>query len=119
MVIAGLVSVVTFAIGKSLFDEDKHLIGWLAVLFLLGNFAWTMQPAFLLTEPLFTLFLVAAIGRALLWKPMDWRFLALSGALLGLAWLTRGALIGVACVTFSPTSGGALASSVWLGLVQS
>jgi 4-amino-4-deoxy-L-arabinose transferase-like glycosyltransferase len=72
---------------------------WLAVIFLLANLAWTLQPLYLLTEPLFSLFLLLGVG-AIALQPADWRYLAGAGLALGLAWLTRGALFGVLPLIF-------------------
>ena len=91
LVISGLVAVATFYLGRRLFKSD--VVGWLGVGFLLANFGWVMQPAFLLTEPLFTLFLTLA-ALFIVIDPRGWRTLAAAGVFLGLGWLTRGALIG-------------------------
>jgi hypothetical protein len=86
----------------SLFTErglGGEVFAWLAIICLLSNFVWMLQPLYLLTEPLFTLFLLAGVGAIALY-PKDWRALAAAGFALGLAWLTRGALFGVLPLIF-------------------
>lgn len=97
LVISGLVAVVTFYLGRRLFNNDA--VAWLGVVFLLANFGWTMQPVFLLTEPLFTLFLTLA-ALFIVINPQSWRTLSAAGVFLGLGWLTRGALIGPLVLIF-------------------
>jgi hypothetical protein len=97
LAISGLVAVLTFFLGRRLFRSDT--VGWLAVFFLLANFGWVMQPAFLLTEPLFTLLLTLAVTCIVI-DPRGWKTLSAAGVLLGLDWLTRGALIGPLLLIF-------------------
>lgn len=96
LVISGLVAVVTFWIARHLYGER---VGWLAVLALLANLGWLRQPGYILTEPLFILLMTAAIG-IIIYRPESWRWLAAAGALMGLAWLTRGAAFGALVFLF-------------------
>lgn len=91
LVLCALVAVVVFKLGRSM--SGSAAVGWLAVGFLLANLGWLLQPSQILTEPLYTLFLLTAVG-LIISRPTDWHFLAGAGAALGMAWLTRGALFG-------------------------
>jgi 4-amino-4-deoxy-L-arabinose transferase-like glycosyltransferase len=97
LVLCALVAVGVYHLGARAFHEPR--IGLLGVVCLLANLAWVQQPAFLLTEPLFTLLLLLAIGLLIVY-PHKWTALAGAGFALGLAWLTRGALFGVLALLF-------------------
>lgn len=96
LVLSGLVAVVTFWIATHFYGEK---VGWLAALALLANLGWIRQPGYILTEPLFILLMTAAIGM-ILYQPENLRWLAGAGALMGLAWLTRGAAFGALVLLF-------------------
>jgi hypothetical protein len=85
-----LTALMTFELGRRLGGER---MAYLALLCLLLNLGWMLQALYILTEPLFTLLLTAATA-LLIWRPESYRALAGAGLLLGLAWLTRGALFG-------------------------
>lgn len=91
LVIAGLTMVVVYQIGVGLFNQP--IVGWLAVGMLWINLGWMIQPLYVLTEPLFLLLFLLALW-VILYKLPDYRYGAGLGVLLGLAWLTRGALVG-------------------------
>jgi len=97
LILSALVAVVTFELGRRLYESTA--LGWVAVLLLLANLGWVLQPLYLLTEPLFTLLLALTV-LILIYYPQRWRGLSIAGVLLGLAWLTRGALIGSMALIF-------------------
>lgn len=96
LILSSLVAVIVFWIGRHLYS---HKVGWLAVLALLANFGWSRQPGFILTEPMFIFLMTAATGM-IIYKPESWPWLAGAGAILGLAWLTRGAAFGALVFIF-------------------
>jgi 4-amino-4-deoxy-L-arabinose transferase-like glycosyltransferase len=85
------VAVLTFHLGSRI--QDTRL-GWLAAGLLMLNLGWVQQPLYILTEPLFTLLILLALY-SLVIGPQNWRGWVGAGLGLGLAWLTRGALVGV------------------------
>jgi len=91
LILGGLVAVLVFHLGQTITKQDQ--IGWLGVFFLMANLAWMQQPLYVLTEPLFIVLLLLATY-FMIDRPERWQHMIGIGVTLGLAWLTRGALIG-------------------------
>lgn len=91
LIFCALVAVLTFYLAWAVIGHEGA--AWLALACLWANLAWLLQPLYLLTEPLYTLLLLAVVAILML-KPPAAPWLIGVGGLLGLAWLTRGALFG-------------------------